>query len=195
MKKLVQTLLVFFMLACPLIAQSDLTPEQQKQFKEQSLSVQIPSWRLLFPNSDRNWIATQGSKALSESSFYEIAGFPEEAKQATAHKRIGFLCLIGSIPVFYCGVAWLNSGITTDPFGRVESISTDAMLGGLICFTASAEFLLNGLDKLGNSWSTVGRAAAATEEFNSKLLQRIENGGETRVNTFEAMDQHDSKQQ
>ncbi|MCX7023968.1 MAG: hypothetical protein NT080_05040 [Spirochaetes bacterium] len=193
MKKLLLALIVFLVVACPLIAQSDqMTPEQQKLFKEQSLSVQIPSSRLFFTNSDRLWIATQGYRTLSESSFYEIAGFPEEAKQAAAQRANGFaLGIIGGIGMLGGEIWWLSALVSAnseytvfyDPSRPSQPVNATAAVGGLVVMLLSQIPYWTGMGKMLTTWSTVDQAKAAADEFNSRLLQKIEageGGGEVR---------------
>ena len=178
MKKLVQTLLFVLTVACPLTAQSDLAPEQQKQFDERSLSVQLPAFSGLGVDPAHNWFGFQNHKVLSESSFYETAGFPELAKQATTQRHNGILLIILGVAGTIVGTAVLASSMQNSgpPYYEDKDIDSGVFSAGLVVAVASIVCYSIGFGKVQYKWSTVDQAKAGAEVFNFKLLQELKAG-------------------
>jgi hypothetical protein len=162
---MVRVIIVFVILigvASGLIGQpSEMNQDQLEEYGALRLDIDPPSVMPVFPlDISLFWSVRRGTELLSESGFYDIAGYPEQSKKSFEYKALGWTMLIGG-----CGLQLAGMTLIFDNSDNA-GIAAICNLSGLvlICF---------GADRFRHNGSPIDQARAAADEFNAKLATRI----------------------
>jgi hypothetical protein len=179
MLKFARVMVVLITIASPLMAQTEqMSAEQVQAYKlgrlyvdGSAVAVTMGFWAL---DPNHSWTARRGLESLSESMFYETAGYPNEAKRAAAHKSIGWACLVGGGAMFVGGLAWMTLGVTSDYSdpNYLDKFSTSLYGGMAVSLLGIIPFYI-GMNKVRKNITSTEQAQMIADEYNTKLARKI----------------------
>ncbi len=167
------TILVLLgLFACAALLADDA---QDREFTKNQLLVQVneeffgsynPKIGLLTGSTICYWIPYQGFNRISEATFFQIAGYKEEAEKAEKYHRTSkWLLISGSI-----GMTVGLVGMMAPFFDDFSNWSMDFMvLSGGVTVAASIPFFLGAFRR---NWAVVEIAVRVADEYNEKLRKR-----------------------
>lgn len=188
MSKRWKYILVLTFVVPSLFAQSEsptesMTEEQLEQFNQSKLSVDVGittsafagGFGMLSLESYRRWTGRQGFDRVSEPQFYNIAGYPEEAKKADTYKSVGWGLLIAGGAMVVGGLAWMMLGVTATDYDNPNYLTrmNTSLYGGLIISLVGVIPLTIGSTRVRRNWSSAEQAQIAADKFNRSLAKRI----------------------
>lgn len=190
MKKLAILFMIFIM---PFAIAEELTEEQQMIFNRKKLSIEILYKGIgAFSYDDllglgsistttyRKWKAYQGFAAISEESFFLIAGYDFEAKKARKYKITNNVLMVSGGVAFLIGVGIMLGSLAVfpddwdDPDYNIKEQQAYTLLwvGGGISI-ASAIPLGIGIGRAMVNWAPVSTVENIKVEYNKKLMKKI----------------------
>jgi hypothetical protein len=183
---------VFMLATSSLFAQSEtltesMTEEQLAEFNRNRLSVDVSIVAVglvsgIAVESHRRWEGRQGFEQLSESQFYAIAGYPEQAEKAGIYKQGGWALLIGGGAMCVGGLAWMTFGITSLEYDDPDYSTkmNTSLYGGMVLSLVGLLPLFIGERRVRTNWSSVQQARMVADEYNRKLAEKILSRGKSR---------------
>ena len=163
-----------------------MTEEQTDEFNQSKLSVDVgittsatgSGFGVISLESYRRWTGRQGFNRLSESYFFEIAGYPQEAQKAAAYKQVGWTLLIGGGAICVGGFAWMLMASSNTDYEDPDYMTkfTTALYGGMALGLGGMIPAWIGSTRLRKNWASVEQAQIAADKYNRKLGKRILEG-------------------
>ncbi len=183
------TFLLALALLVPLLsAQSQsltesMTEKQLEEFNKSCLSVDVSIAASASPGgfgsfsleSYRRWTGRQGFDRLTESQFYTIAGYPEEANKAKTYKTVGWSLLIAGGAIVVGGLTWTTLGMTTLDYDDPDYSTkmNTSLYGGIAVSLAGMIPAIIGRARVRRNWSSVEQAQMAADKYNRTLAKKI----------------------
>ena len=187
MWKICISLLVLTFITASLFAQSEsltesMTEEQLEEFNRNRLTVDVGittsviggGFGGITMESYRIWTGRQGFERLSESQFYAIAGYPEQAEKAGKYKMTAWALLIGGGALLVGGLAWMTLGMTSlDDDPEYSTKMERSLYGGMAVSLGGLIPFWMGRNRVRKNWSSAEQAQMVADEYNRKLAEKI----------------------
>ena len=174
-----------------IVFSQDRTDDILKEFERQKLSVELvgqfsgsvsPYLGVMSGSTYNKWIGYQGFKKISESEFFQIAGFEKEANEALIYNESAKKELTGGIIAESVGLAiyfiglfqkkeipgeWIGdyyfpSYNEPDPNWPLVALGAGVATVGVV-------YIFKGSKKISRNWAPAQIALSSSEKYNEKL--------------------------
>ncbi|MEE8440563.1 MAG: hypothetical protein V3S41_02485, partial [Spirochaetia bacterium] len=158
----------------------DLTPDQMKIFSTRRLSVEVggmmyaggsvsPTGGVTVSGSSWTiWTPYEGFRKISESEFFEVAGYPDEAAEAAEFRKTSFI-------IWGSGLGALTVSLLLLPLALNGNTGAFALQMIMMAGGATAA-LLGGL-RIGKNWAPVDMAIDIADVHNQDIVRSIAEDG------------------
>ena len=161
--------------------QPQMNTEQKREFEQKKLYVDQGVLALsagFSPMSNSHlWEGRQGFVTVSEANFYQIAGLPELAGQASQYRTLAWTLTVGGVALELAGDTVMSLALISSQ----NDYSTAGQTNGLIEVSVGAVMTLVaiipivvGIKRLRQNWSPADEARQAADDYNAKLVTIVQ---------------------
>jgi hypothetical protein len=164
--------------------QQQPTPDQKKELEQKELfvdqgAVVLNAGNISPVSNSHVWDGRQGFKIISESDFYQIAGLPKVAEEASSYRSTSRLLIYGGVfgdlgAAALSIVAASTNISSSDPnYNRdVTTVNVEITVAAALVAVALIPEII-GIHRLHQNWSSAQEALQAADDYNAKLVKVI----------------------